>query len=96
MRLQSLELLEKFGKERWLVGNWEIENVLGGLEREVEVCRGEVGGVNRERKGRQEGGRGEVEGLEEGWRGGVEGVVRVGVEVAKVEEEVREKLREGV
>ena len=75
------------------MGNWETEGILGGLERELEVCRGEVMGVNRERKAGQEGGRGVLEGLEENWREGVRGVVEVGVEVGRVEVEVREGLR---
>ena len=95
MRVQSLELLEKWGKNKWLVGNWETEEVLGGLERELGVVRGEVEGVNRERKGRQEGGRGRMEGLEEEWREGVRGVVEVGVETGKVEGERRGVLRGG-
>ena len=95
MRVQSLELLEKWGKNKWLVGNWETEEVLGGLERELGVVRGEVEGVNRERKGGQEGGRGGLEGLEEEWRGGVEGVIRVGVETGRVEGERRGVLRGG-
>ena len=93
MRVQSLELLEKFGRNKWLVGNWEVEGELGALERELVGVRGEVEGVNRERKGYQEGGRGRMEGLEGEWRGSVEGVVRVGVETGRVEGEVREELR---
>ena len=95
MRVQSLELLEKWGRNKWLVGNWEVEGELGALEGELAVCRGEVEGVNRERKGGQEGVRGGLEGLEEEWRGGVEGVIKVGVETARVEGERRGVLRGG-
>ena len=49
--------------------------------------------MNRERKGAQEGRRGEVEGLERGWREGVRGCLEVEVGVRGVEEGVREALR---
>ena len=94
-RLQALELLEGFGKNAWLVGNSQLEGVVGGVERELVGVRGEVEGVNRERREGQEGGRGGLEGGEREWRGGVGGVVRAGVAVRGVEGEVREALRKG-
>ncbi len=79
----------------WVFSNWETENLLGGLEKEISDVQGKVEGVNRERRGGQEGWREELEGLEEEWRGGVRGVVELGVEVGRVEGEVREALRGG-
>ena len=75
------------------MANWETEGVLGALERELEGVKGEVVGVNRERKGGQEGGRGALEGLESEWRGGVGRLVEAEVGVREVEGALREKLR---
>ena len=94
-RTQALELLEQFGKNAWLVGNSQLEGVLGGVERELVGVREEVEGVNRGRREGQEVGRGGLEGGEREWRGGVGGVVRAGVAVRGVEEEVRGALRKG-
>lgn len=51
--------------------------------------------MNRGRKGKQEGGRGELEGLERGWRGGVGRLLDVEVAVGGVEGVRRGVLREG-
>lgn len=61
--------------------NAELEGILRGYEEEVEKVRGEVEGVNGERKFRQEGMREVLERGETEWRKGVEGLVRVGVEL---------------
>lgn len=61
--------------------NAELEGILRGYEEELDKVRGEVEGVNAERKGRQEGVRGVLEGGEMEWRKGVEGLVRVEVEL---------------
>ncbi|KAL2051962.1 hypothetical protein ABVK25_007877 [Lepraria finkii] len=55
LRLQALELLEKFGKNAWLIGNSQLEDILRDMEKELVETRGRVEGVNRERKGAQEG-----------------------------------------
>ena len=95
-RLQTLELLEGFGKNAWLVGNSQLEDVLREVERELVGTREEVEGVNRERKGAQEGRKGELEGLEQAWRAGVRGGLDVLVANRGVEERIKEALREGV
>lgn len=83
------------GKNAWLVGNAQLEDLLRGVEKELVETRESAEAVNRERKGRQEAGRGEMEGLEEGWRRGVGRVVEVEVEVGRVEGRRREVLRGG-
>lgn len=77
------------------MGNSQLEDLLRGVEKELVEAREAVEGVNRERKGAQEGRRGEMEGLERGWRKGVGRVVEVEVEVGRVEERRRGVLREG-
>lgn len=75
------------------MGNAQLEDVLRAYEKELVETRKAVTEVNRERKGMQEGRRGEVEGLERAWREGVRGCLEVEVGVRGVEEAVREALR---
>lgn len=77
------------------MGNARLEDLLKGLEAAVVGLRGEVEGVNVERRRVQEGGKGEMEGLERGWREGVGRVVRVEVAGGEVEGRRREGLRRG-
>ncbi|KAH9223698.1 Pre-mRNA-splicing factor SPF27, partial [Leptodontidium sp. 2 PMI_412] len=53
-RVANLGLLERYGKNAWLEGNRQLEDVLRGLERELEVRKGEIDGVVIERKRAQE------------------------------------------
>ncbi|MCJ1273869.1 hypothetical protein MMC21_001662 [Puttea exsequens] len=94
-RLQALELLEQYGKNAWLVGNAQLEDVLRGVEREVVECRGRVEEVNRERRGAQEGGKGRLEGGERVWREEVGRALEAEVAAGEVEAEWRRVLREG-
>ena len=73
-------MLDKYGKNAWLLGNSQLEDILRDEERMLVQTREMVEGVNRERKAAQEGRRAELEGGEEAWREGVRG--RVEVEVA--------------
>ena len=93
LRLQSLELLEQFGKNAWLLANSQLEEVLRQVEKEIVETKGMIEGVNRERKGVQERSRGVLEGAERGWREGVGGLVQVQVAVGEVEGLWRERLK---
>ncbi|KAL9019890.1 MAG: hypothetical protein Q9185_002832 [Variospora sp. 1 TL-2023] len=94
-RLQNLALLDQFGKNAWLVGNGQLEDILREVEKELVEVRESVEAINRGRKERQEAGRGEMEGLDQAWRVGVGRVVEVEVEIANLEERRRRMLREG-
>lgn len=94
LRLQALELLEQFGKNAWLVGNAQLEDILREVERELVETRVRTDEVNRERKRAQEGARGQLEGGERRWRDGVGELVEVHVAVGEVEARWRERLRE--
>lgn len=67
----NLGLLETYGKNAWLIGNSQLENVLHDLEREVEGAKLELEEIEQARRTAQEEVMGEVKGLEEGWRSGV-------------------------
>jgi len=88
-RALSLSLLERFGKNAWLVSNSQIEYELRAIETELLQVRDKVEAVEERRRGMQEGVRGEVEGLESAWREGVGRAVEVEVAGWGVEREIR-------
>lgn len=92
-RLTHLTLLDKYGRNAWLLGNHALEAELAALERELAGVKREVDVVNVERRKRQEGVRGEMESLGEGWRRGVGRVLETELAVEEVRERVREELR---
>ncbi|MCJ1254102.1 hypothetical protein MMC24_001916 [Lignoscripta atroalba] len=94
-RLSNLALLEQFGKNAWLVGNSQLEEILRGVEKELVETRGRVEDVNKERKGMQEGVKGEMEGLDEAWRRGVGRVLEVEVAAEVIRREVLLRRRAG-
>ncbi|EAW08087.1 pre-mRNA-splicing factor SPF27 family protein [Aspergillus clavatus NRRL 1] len=77
MRHENLALLEEFGKNAWLVGNSQLEEILRGLEKELAETKEAAEAVNKQRKSAQEASRGEMVGLEETWKRGVGAVLDV-------------------
>lgn len=77
------------------MANSQLEDILRDVERELVGVRARTEGVNRERKGVQERGRGALEGGEREWREGVGRVVEVQLGVGEREGEWRGVLREG-
>ena len=94
-RLTNLALLEKYGKNAWLEGNRQLEDVLRALERELEERKAEIDGVVIERKRAQEEVGGEIKGLEETWKRGVGRVLETEVAAEGVRREILERRREG-
>jgi pre-mRNA-splicing factor SPF27 len=92
-RLQALELLEQFGKNAWLVGNSQLEDVLRGVEKDLVETKQRTEVLNRERKGEQEGGRATMEVGEKAWREGVGRIVEVQLGISGAEERWRDGLR---
>ncbi|KAI9715197.1 MAG: hypothetical protein M1828_001023 [Chrysothrix sp. TS-e1954] len=70
-REANLGLLEKYGRNAWLIGNSQTEDVLRALERELREARDEVDRVEEARRTGQEAIRPELEGLESTWRQGL-------------------------
>jgi pre-mRNA-splicing factor SPF27 len=94
-RTTNLALLEKYGKNAWLMGNAQLEDLLRSLERELAERKTEIDGVVLERKGAQEAVGGEVKGLEETWKRGVGRVLETEVAAEGVRKEILERRREG-
>lgn len=70
-RRAHLALLDSYGKNAWLVGNWQTEADLKSLETELAETRKEVDLVTLRRQTAQNEAAGELRGLDETWRTGV-------------------------
>lgn len=90
-RLYNLGLLEQYGKNAWLVGNSQLEDLLKGYEKELVSVKGDVEIVDRERMEGQLRRKGEVDGLEEAWKLGIGRVVEVEVAIEELRREMRER-----
>ncbi|KAK1831613.1 Pre-mRNA-splicing factor SPF27 [Podospora conica] len=91
-RRAHLALLDAYGKNAWLVGNWYLEGELKAVERELAEARREIDLLTLARQGAQEAAGPEMKGLEEGWR---RGVARV-LEAEAAAEGLRREVLEGV
>ncbi|KAL3424354.1 bcas2 family protein [Phlyctema vagabunda] len=94
-RQTNLALLEQFGKNSWLVGNAQLEDILRDLERELAARKQDIDVLVVERKNRQEGVAGEMRLLEENWKRGVGKVLETEVAAEELRREILEKKRAG-
>lgn len=76
-RHENLSLLEDNGKNAWLIGNSQLEDILRGIEKELADTKELSEDVNRQRKLAQEGSQGELLSLEETWKRGVGAILDV-------------------
>ncbi|KAJ5973812.1 hypothetical protein N7481_011022 [Penicillium waksmanii] len=74
-RHENLTLLEEGGKNAWLIGNSQLEDILRGLEKVLADTKEAAEEVNRQRKIAQESSQGELAGLQDTWRRGVGAVL---------------------
>lgn len=87
----NLTLLDEFGKNAWLIGNSQLENLLQELEHELARLRDDVENVNKARKAAQENSRGELLGLEETWKHGIGKILEVQVAEAGLRQLILER-----
>lgn len=92
-RHENLGLLEEHGKNAWLIGNSQLEDVLRSLEKELTDTKEAAESVNRERKLTQEARQGELAGLEETWKRGVGAILDVEVASEGVRMQILEHRR---
>ncbi|CAI7647655.1 unnamed protein product [Penicillium glandicola] len=76
-RHENLALLEEHGKNAWLIGNSQLEEILGSLEKELAETKEASEEVNKQRKIAQEASQGELVSLEETWKRGVGAILDV-------------------
>ncbi|KAL3463805.1 Pre-mRNA-splicing factor SPF27 [Aspergillus heterothallicus] len=89
-RHENLSLLEESGKNAWLIGNSQLEDILRSLEKELAETKGAAETVNKQRKMAQDANQGELAGLEETWRHGVGAIL----DVELASEDLRMKILE--
>ncbi|KAL5121412.1 hypothetical protein ACEQ8H_000483 [Pleosporales sp. CAS-2024a] len=94
-RLTQLGLLEKFGKNAWLVGNAQLEDILKSIEAELADVRKQQEEVETLRRSQQESVLGEMQTLEETWKKGVGRVLETEVAAEGLKQQILEKRRAG-
>jgi pre-mRNA-splicing factor SPF27 len=94
-RLTQLGLLEKFGKNAWLVGNSQLEDILKAIEAELANVRKQQEEVESARRAHQESVHGEIQTLEETWKKGVGRVLETEVAAEGLKQQILEKRRAG-
>ncbi|EOA87930.1 hypothetical protein ACJQWK_08674 [Exserohilum turcicum] len=94
-RLAHLGLLEKFGKNAWLVGNSQLEDILKGIEAELAGLRKQQEETDMMRRSQQDSVSGEIKTLEETWKKGVGRVLETEVAAEGLKQQIMEKRRAG-
>jgi len=94
-RHTNLSLLEEFGKNAWLIGNSQLEEILKDLEKELTRLKEETDTVNKARKTAQTASKGEVVGLGETWKRGIGKILEVQVATDSLRQEILERRRTG-
>lgn len=94
-RLTQLGLLEKFGKNAWLVGNSQLEDVLKRIETDLAHVRKQHEEVDALRRTQQESVHGEIKTLEETWKRGVGRVLETEVAAEGLKQQILDRRRAG-
>ena len=94
-RLQNLALLGQFGKNAWLFGNAQLENILQKIEKELIEIKEQSEELNGTRQLTQEGIKGEMDGLNEGWKKSIGRLIEVQLAAEQVKGDILASQREG-
>jgi pre-mRNA-splicing factor SPF27 len=94
-RSMNLSLLEIYGKNAWLIGNSQLEDILRGLEAELAETKHKAEEVDEQRRKKQDIVKGEMAGLEESWKSGVRGIVEVELATEGLRQEILARRRAG-
>jgi pre-mRNA-splicing factor SPF27 len=92
-RQVNLSLLEEYGKNAWLIGNSQLEELLQQQEKELSTLKEETENINKSRKGLQDGSQGELVALEEAWKSGVGKIIEVQVATDGLRKEILRRRR---
>lgn len=93
-RRAHLALLDSYGKNAWLVGNYQLEGELKALESELAETKKAIDVLTLQRKEAQEQAGPEMQGLEETWKRGVGRVLETEAAAEGLRREVVEVIRE--
>ncbi len=92
-RRAQLALLDSYGKNAWLVGNWQLEAELKALETELAAAKRDIDVLTVRRQRAQADVGAEMKGLEEGWRKGVSKVLETEIAAEELRSQVLEIRR---
>ncbi|ROT37700.1 breast carcinoma amplified sequence 2 [Sodiomyces alkalinus F11] len=87
-RLQNLRLLDKWGRNAWLLGNYALETDLRALEKDLAHAKAQIDVLNIARRRAQDDAAGEMASLADAWRRGVARVLETEVAVENLRKEV--------
>lgn len=93
-RHEDLGLLEEHGKNAWLIGNSQLEEILRSLEKDLADTKDAAEQVNKERKMAQESRYGEITGLEDTWKRGVGAILDVELASEGLRQQILEHRRQ--
>ncbi|KAK4943461.1 hypothetical protein LTR10_016952 [Elasticomyces elasticus] len=93
-RQTNLELLDEFGKNAWLVGNSQVEQVLQDMESELARVKTETDDINKARKTAQEQHKAELLGLEETWKRGLGQILEIQVATQELRRLIYDRQRQ--
>ncbi|CAK3946227.1 related to BCAS2 family [Lecanosticta acicola] len=91
----NLSLLETYGKNAWLIGNSQMEDVLKGLEKELQEAKLQQEQLEQTRRTIQANAAGEMHGLEEGWRTGIGRMIETQAAGERLRHDILERKRQG-
>ena len=89
----NLGLLEAYGKNTWLIGNSQLEDVLSSLEKEFQATKLEQEAVEQARRAAQNSVAGEMQSLEQGWRTGVGRMIETQAAAERLKLEILRRKR---
>ncbi|KKA28804.1 hypothetical protein TD95_002876 [Thielaviopsis punctulata] len=92
-RASHLALLDKHGKNAWLIGNWNLEAELKTIENELARVSREVDLLNVARNAAQQEVAAELKMLEDTWQKGIARTIETQVATAQLRAEVLEEMR---
>ncbi|KAK6841443.1 Pre-mRNA-splicing factor SPF27 [Apiospora arundinis] len=90
-RHAHLGLLDRYGKNSWLVGNWQAEAELASLERDLAATKRDIELVNHARRQMQTEVGEELRGLDATWRRGVGRVLETEVAVERLRHDIEQR-----
>ncbi|KAK3373321.1 Pre-mRNA-splicing factor SPF27 [Lasiosphaeria ovina] len=93
-RRMHLALLDSYGKNAWLVGNWQLEGCVRAVERELASARRAIDVVALQRQRAQDEAGPELKGLDETWRRGVSRVLETEAAAEGLRREILEVRRQ--
>lgn len=92
-RHTNLKLLDEFGKNAWLIGNSQAEEILQSLEQELARVKAETEDINKARKTTQEQSKGELLTLQENWKRGIDKILEIQVATHELRQLIVQRQR---